>query len=168
MKSKLLATIALIIVAALAFSSIGIAYTATTQNTGNTISSEYAVLSQTYYNFTQDKNGFAYDTIVSKYEGCTYVANSDENQDTVIEFTVSDRDTLKENDVLKIWVTSRYGGYNHFAGITVSIGTGDDTILQVPVGTTTTRDLQYSSTTEGEYHFKLTVIAATSVANETP
>ena len=64
MNSRLLTAIAILVVVALSFTTIGFAYTSWTENSNNTAVSEYAVLTQTNYNFTSEDIKF--DTITTE------------------------------------------------------------------------------------------------------
>lgn len=64
MNSKLLAALAMMALVAVAFVSVGMAYTASTENSGNTLTSEYVVLEQTKYTFTDDTLQF--DTVTNE------------------------------------------------------------------------------------------------------
>ena len=64
MGSRLLTTIAILAVVALSFVTIGFAYTASTENSGNTVVSEYVVLDQTNYDVTSEDIKF--DTITTE------------------------------------------------------------------------------------------------------
>lgn len=64
MNPKILATAAMIVVAAIAFVSIGVAYSASTENTGNTLTSEYVVLEQTRYSFSS--HDLQFDTVTDE------------------------------------------------------------------------------------------------------
>jgi len=56
MKSKFLLAMALVFVVAASFTTIGMAYSSSTENTGNTASSEYVVLTQSNYTLTGDSS----------------------------------------------------------------------------------------------------------------
>ena len=65
MRSKFLLTMALIMVVAAAFTTIGMAYTASTENTGNTTTSDYVVLEQFNYTLSSD-DGVRFDIITTE------------------------------------------------------------------------------------------------------
>ena len=65
MKSRFLLTLCLVAIVALAFASIGVAYTASTENSGNNVASEYVVLEQQNYTFTSDYD-VRFDTVVTE------------------------------------------------------------------------------------------------------
>lgn len=67
--TRLLAMISLIAVMAMAFAGIGMAYTASTENTSNTVSAEYVVLYQHNYEFTSSNLRF---DVVTNEMGTTY------------------------------------------------------------------------------------------------
>lgn len=56
MRSKFLLAMALVMVIAAGFATIGMAYTASTDNSGNTASSDYVVLTQTNYTLTNNSS----------------------------------------------------------------------------------------------------------------
>ena len=58
MRSKFLLASALVLLLAAAFAAVGYAYTASTENSGNMASSEYVVLTQQEYTFTNDNLKF--------------------------------------------------------------------------------------------------------------
>ncbi len=64
MKSKALLAMALVLVMAAAFTTIGMAYTASTDNSGTTATSEYIVLEQTNYTFSS-ASGLRFDIITT-------------------------------------------------------------------------------------------------------
>ena len=62
--SRALTVVALLAVVAMVFVGVGAAYTASTENSGNTVTSEYVVLSQTSYSFTD--NTLQYDVVTNE------------------------------------------------------------------------------------------------------
>ncbi len=73
MGTRLLTTIVMIAVVAVVFSSIGMAYTASTENTGNNLTSKYVVLEQTNYSFGGNSS-FKFD-IITTVDGTVYQAD---------------------------------------------------------------------------------------------
>ena len=65
MYTRLLSTLGLLAVLAIAFGGIGMAYTASTENAGNTVTSEYVVLEQRGYDFTLT-DGLKIDIVTSE------------------------------------------------------------------------------------------------------
>ncbi len=121
------AAMAVVILAAV-FLQVGYAYTAMTQNTNNTVSSEYVVLSQTDYSFSNNAV-FATDEITAQYSNFTYEVTSDTGaEDTIVCVTVSDRSTIAVYDIVKFRVSSTIQGVKHSAGFVLSItDTADST-----------------------------------------
>ncbi len=70
MRSRFLLTISLLFVVAASFVTIGMAYTASTDNTGNTVTSEYVVLEQFNYSLSSE-DGLRFD-IVTTEAGTVY------------------------------------------------------------------------------------------------
>ena len=62
--SRALTVVALLAVVAMVFVGVGAAYAASTENSGNTVTSEYVVLSQTSYSFTDDT--LQYDVVTNE------------------------------------------------------------------------------------------------------
>ena len=106
MKSKALLAMALVLVMAAAFTTIGMAYTASTDNSGNTATSEYVVLEQTNYTFSS-ASGLRFDIITTK-AGTVYQANGSFTIDIPISQTesqsyigvqIGQQDTLKATEI---------------------------------------------------------------------
>ena len=64
MRSKFLLAMALIMVVASGFATIGMAYTASTENTGNTVTSDYVILDQ--FSYTLSSNGPRFDVVTTE------------------------------------------------------------------------------------------------------
>ena len=95
--SRALTVVALLAVVAMVFVGVGAAYAASTENSGNTVTSEYVVLSQTSYSFTDDT--LQYDVVttelgtVYQLRGVTQLITIDGQMYYGVQ--VGDPDTLK-------------------------------------------------------------------------
>ena len=105
MKSKALLAMALVLVMAAAFTTIGMAYTSSTENSGNNVTSEYVVLEQTNYTFSSG-TGLRFDIITTK-TGTVYQANGSftigiPNGELVKQYVgvqIGAEDTLKATEI---------------------------------------------------------------------
>jgi len=105
LKSKALLAMALVLVMAAAFTTIGMAYTASTDNSGNTATSEYIVLEQTNYTFSSN-SGLRFDIITTK-TGTVYQTNGTftigiPNGELVNQYVgvqIGQSDTLKATEI---------------------------------------------------------------------
>ncbi len=125
-KARIAAAAAAVVILAAVFLQVGYAYTAMTQNTNNTVTSEYVVLSQTNYRFSNNAV-FATDEITAQYSDFTSTVTSENGaDDTVVCITVADRSTIAAYEIVKFRVMSTIQGVKHTAAFILSITSTDD------------------------------------------
>ncbi len=115
---------AMVAVFCIALMGVGIAYTASTENSSNSLSSEYVVLEQTNYNFVT-ADSFGYDTIVTKYRGFSFEVTSSEGTDAVISIGITDAE-LAAGERIKVWIVSENADPKEYASIDLTVR--EDTI----------------------------------------
>jgi hypothetical protein len=123
MLSKIALAVSMIAVIGLAFVGIGMAYTSSTENSGNELSSEYVVLEQNNYSFGTN-SALKFNTVTTK-TGSTYIASGMNEPFTLggVSYKgikVGSPDLLKAVKVgtpevtLKVYVQTFGGGFRDF------------------------------------------------------
>ncbi len=84
---------------------IAYSYSGSTDNTGNTVSTEFVVLYQSDYSFTNGQSGFGYDQVVKKYGGYTFTATS-QNDAARVTISITDRSTIPVGTPVNLWITN--------------------------------------------------------------
>ncbi len=155
--SKVLAVVA-ILLAGTGLIGIGYTYTSSTDNTDNTVVSEYVVLTQTNYTFN-DSAIFATDEITMPYTDFTSVITSlDGDNNTKIRITVSDRDKIDDYGIVKFFVSSTIDGDRHYAGFILTVTDVADTTPTITVDDNTIGSGTIGAAAgSGEYRFILQI-----------